>query len=470
MWGLPALIFLIAFFHRVAPGVIAKDLMQDFHASGAIVGLLSSTYFYSYAGFMIPAGLLIDAFGARWTIAAGGVIMGIGAMAMATAGTDGPLFAGRFAVGLGATVTFIGTLKIAATWFPASHFGTMAAITATVGILGSLLGTYPLAGLVAATGWRGAFWLIGVGTLALSLLCAIVVRDRPHGSPESLVPLPTLSEVVVGMFDVLGNRHTWPPFLAFFCWYAGMGNLMLWVVPYLRDVYGLSTTGAALYATAISLALLVAGPLTGFVSDRVLRRRKLPYVLLTGGSVALWVLFVVSLGALPLRMVYALFFAMGMMGGTFVLTWPLGREVNPPHAGRHRGRRRQPGRIPGRGAHPGTAGGGARFALDGSDSRRRARVPARGLPSRLRALRARRAGRARIRPAATRDGRAQHPSRADAAPASFGAGTGFAGGQSRSRKPSVIALTSGRPTRAMALIRALTSARARNGLRASIWA
>src|SRR5262245_54409517 len=330
MWGLPALIFLIAFFHRVAPGVIAKNLMQDFHASGAIVGLLSSTYFYSYAGFMIPAGLLIDAFGARWTIASGGAIMGIGAMAMATAGTDGPLFAGRFAVGAGATVTFIGTLKIAATWFPASHFGTMAAITATVGILGSLLGTYPLAGLVAATGWRGAFWLIGVGTLALSLLCAVIVRDRPHGSPESLVPLPTLSEVVVGMFDVLGNRHTWPPFLAFFCWYAGMGNLMLWVVPYLRDVYGLSTTGAALYATAISLALLVAGPLTGFVSDRILQRRKLPYMLLTTGSVALWVLFVVTLGALPLRLVYALFFAMGMLGGTFVLTWPLGREVNPP--------------------------------------------------------------------------------------------------------------------------------------------
>jgi len=54
MWGIPALLFLIAFFHRVAPGVIAKDLMQAFNATGAIVGLLSSTYFYAYAGLMIP--------------------------------------------------------------------------------------------------------------------------------------------------------------------------------------------------------------------------------------------------------------------------------------------------------------------------------------------------------------------------------------------------------------------------------
>ena len=331
MWGIPALIFLIAFFHRVAPGVITKDLMQTFHVSGTIVGLLSSTYFYAYAGFMIPAGLLIDAFGARWTVAIGGAIMGLGTLAMAAAETSSLLFTGRFAVGLGATVTFIGTLKIAATWFPPSHFGTLSAISATVGVLGSLVGTLPLAALVALTGWRGAFVLIGMATLALSLCCAIVVRDRPEGSHETLVPLPTLSEVVVGMFDVLQNRHTWPPFLAFFCLYGGMGNMMLWVVPYLRDVYELSTTRAALYASATSLALLVSGPLTGFLSDRVLRRRKLPYALLTGCSFALWVLFVATLGALPLHSVYVLFFAMGLVGGAFVLTWPLGREVNPPH-------------------------------------------------------------------------------------------------------------------------------------------
>ena len=86
MWGIPSLIFLVAFAHRVAPGVIAKDLMQAFHASGTIVGLLSSTYFYAYAGFMIPAGLLIDAFGARWTVATGAAIMGLGTLAMASAG------------------------------------------------------------------------------------------------------------------------------------------------------------------------------------------------------------------------------------------------------------------------------------------------------------------------------------------------------------------------------------------------
>ena len=47
MWGIPAFLFLLAFIHRVAPGVIAKDLMQAFGATGTLVGLLSATYFYS---------------------------------------------------------------------------------------------------------------------------------------------------------------------------------------------------------------------------------------------------------------------------------------------------------------------------------------------------------------------------------------------------------------------------------------
>jgi MFS family permease len=171
MWGIPALLFLIAFFHRVAPGVIAKELMEAFRATGAIVGFLSAAYFYAYAGLMIPAALLIDAFGVRRVVAAGGAVMGLGTVAMGLTSTQPVLFAGRFAVGAGASVTFVGALKIAATWFPPSHFGTLSAVTATIGVLGGLVATAPLAALVAATGWRGALGLVGVVTVAGAVAC-----------------------------------------------------------------------------------------------------------------------------------------------------------------------------------------------------------------------------------------------------------------------------------------------------------
>jgi MFS family permease len=331
MWGIPAFLFLLAFIHRVAPGVIAKDLMQAFGATGTLVGLLSATYFYSYSGFMLPGGLLIDALGARRVVAAGSAVMGLGTLAMAAAETSAVLFTGRFVIGAGATVTFIGAMKLGAAWFPPERFGTISALTATVGVLGSLIANAPLAMLVAWVGWRGAFWILGATTLVGAALCLAVVRDAPEGTTGVAEPAPRMREVLAGTLSVLKNPHTWPPFLSFFFLYSALGNLMLWVIPFLRDVYGLTMTQAAAYATATPLALLVSGPLTGWVSDTALRRRKVPYVVLSGALFALWCALAATAGALPLAGIFALLFGMGAVGSAFVLTWPIGREVNPPH-------------------------------------------------------------------------------------------------------------------------------------------
>lgn len=330
MWGIPAFLFLLAFFHRAAPGVFARELMQAFGATGAIIGLLSATYFYAYAGLMIPAGLLLDRLGVRWVVAAGGLVMGTGTLLMALAPGPPLLFGGRFLVGAGASVMFVGALKIAAAWFPAPYFATLSAATAAIGILGGLVGTAPMAWLATGLGWRGALAAVGVATLAGAACCLAVVRDQPPDHRGVAIAALEWRPVLVGIGRVLGNPHTWPPFLAFFFLYSATNNLLFWVVPCLRDVYGLGMTDAAFYATATSLALLVAGPLTGFVSDRVLRRRRLPYTVLTAVQFLAWLVFVLTLGRLPLAGLYALFLAMGLVGGAFVLTWPLGREVNPP--------------------------------------------------------------------------------------------------------------------------------------------
>jgi sugar phosphate permease len=330
MWGIPALVFLIAFLHRAAPGVIAKDLMQAFELTGAAVGLLSAMYFYSYATFMVPGGVLIDSVGPRWVIAAGGLVMGLGSVAMGLASTTAILFAGRLLVGLGATVTFTGALKIAANWFPPSHFGMMSALTATVGVLGALIGSAPLAALAAGLSWRGALVIVGAATVTGALLCAVLVRDQPSPARTASPRRTGLGSVLRGTVQVLRNRHTWPPFLCFFFLYAAMGNFFLWSVPFLRDVYGLGTTRAALYASLPSVALLASAPLTGYLSDRVWHRRKLPYTVLATGQFLVWLAFLLTLGTLPLPGVCLLFLLLGVTGGAFVLTWPLGAEVNPP--------------------------------------------------------------------------------------------------------------------------------------------
>jgi len=329
MWGLPCAVFLIAFFHRPAVGTVAKDLMSAFDGGGAMIGALSATYFYPYAALMIPGGMVVDWFGVRRVVPIGGSVMAAGALSMAVAHSTTALFGGRFLIGLGASVTFVGCIKIAAAWFPPERFGTLSALTATVGVLGSLVSTTPLALLASLAGWRGAFVMVAVVTAVGSLLCwRLVQDDGPYAGDATAAP--SGREVLRGTWLVLKNRQTWPPFLAFFCGYAAFGNHMLWVIPFCQDVYGRSRTEATVFATATPLALLVSGPLTGYLSDRILGRRRLPYVALCGASSALWVVFVATLGTLPGWALYLLFLAMGLFGSAFVLTWAIGREVNPP--------------------------------------------------------------------------------------------------------------------------------------------
>src|SRR5438045_334260 len=50
MWALPAFLFLIGFFHRAAPGVIARDVMQAFGGTGGTAGLVAAPYCLPCAG------------------------------------------------------------------------------------------------------------------------------------------------------------------------------------------------------------------------------------------------------------------------------------------------------------------------------------------------------------------------------------------------------------------------------------
>ena len=74
IWGLGSLVYLAAFFQRVAPAVMTDQLMAEFALGGAALGNLSAFYFYAYVAMQIPTGLLADRWGPRKLLAAGTAI------------------------------------------------------------------------------------------------------------------------------------------------------------------------------------------------------------------------------------------------------------------------------------------------------------------------------------------------------------------------------------------------------------
>src|SRR5450756_2407048 len=72
--------FVLAFFHRLAPGAIAGELQQAFGTSSASLGLLAATYFYVYFAMQVPSGILADTLGPRRLFTAGALVAGAGSV------------------------------------------------------------------------------------------------------------------------------------------------------------------------------------------------------------------------------------------------------------------------------------------------------------------------------------------------------------------------------------------------------
>src|SRR3990170_1792998 len=107
-----AVSYMLVFFHRIAPAVVAADLMRAFDTSGAALGSLAAIYFYVYAAMQIPAGVLADTLGVRRAGSAGALLAGVGSIMFALAQDFSVATGGRFLVGLGVSVVFVAFMRV----------------------------------------------------------------------------------------------------------------------------------------------------------------------------------------------------------------------------------------------------------------------------------------------------------------------------------------------------------------------
>ncbi|MDD3690204.1 MAG: MFS transporter, partial [Synergistaceae bacterium] len=102
-----------------------------------------------------------------------------------------------------------------------------------------------------------------------------------------------------------------------------------WGIPWLENVYALSVQDASSYSVYLILGIMTGGFLTGWVSDR-LGRRKIPMIASALLHVLLWGVMVFwGSGKPPLSFIKVLFFLLGVSNTAFVLAWSVAKELTP---------------------------------------------------------------------------------------------------------------------------------------------
>ena len=328
--------YILVYFHRLAPAVVAVDMMHDLNAGGTLLGLLGSAYFYPYALMQLPAGLLADSWGPRRTITLFSLIACAGSLILGLAPTSAVAIIGRTLVGLGVAMLFVPTMKILTEWFRPREFASMTGILLAMGGVGSLIATSPLALLTEWLGWRLAFLVVASLTLVLSGLVWSMVRDRPSDlgweSPvDSRQQKQTISGLIEGVKTVIGNRFFWP--LA--TWFLFQNAIFfsfggLWGGPYLQQVYGLDRTATGQVLSMLAVGLIIGGPLQSWLSSRLCKRRKPILIFSSLVTIGLTSLLTFSTASLSLPALYLICFLLGSFtAASVVIGFSATKELFP---------------------------------------------------------------------------------------------------------------------------------------------
>lgn len=326
VWGLAAGFYLSDYLARVAPGVMHRYLQIDFGINEAGFGILVASFYFPYILMQIPVGLAVDRMSVRRLLTVMSLFTALGCCVFGLAGTLTIAAFGRIIIGFSAAFGFVSALRLATAWFPPEMLGLLSGLTQALGMLGAAAGEAPVSFLVSAIGWRHSMLVIASLFILLAILIYRFVQDRP--GPRSVVAVHDAPGILSSLRTILSSRLAWVNAL-----YAGFLFVPSAVIgesigpAYLQFGHGIDAHAAAFATGLIFIGWGIGGPLSGWLSDRLGRRRPLMIAsALCGMVLSAFFVFMPNLGE---GSAYLLFLLFGLTNTGVAIAYAVSTEIHP---------------------------------------------------------------------------------------------------------------------------------------------
>lgn len=322
--------YFLSYLYRSVNAVIGPDLTRSLGLDPSQMGLLTSTYFLTFAAAQLPLGLMLDRYGPRRVEATLLVFAAAGALAFALAGDLADLVVGRALIGFGVSACLMASFKANVLFFARERLPLVNGVILASGGLGALSATAPVEAALHVTDWRGVFLVLAGLTLAEAVVLILLVPERTPGSGGGGLRHQLRETGQIYRSPLFWRLAPFPVASQS----AFMAIQGLWAGPWLRDVAHLERADAANHLFALAVGMVAGFALMGAIAERLARLGISPATVAAVGM-TLFLADEALIAAGWTGAPYAVWLAFGFLGTSGTVMYAALSQSFPPHlAGR----------------------------------------------------------------------------------------------------------------------------------------
>lgn len=356
-WVILVLIFLVYvvnYADRTNIGAVLPFIIEEFHLSNFEAGSIASMFFLGYAISQIPAGFWISKKGTRGLVSLS--VLGFSAFTWLI-GTASSAFAIkwiRLGLGLSEGPCPVGLASTINNWFPPKEKATATGIYIASTMFAPIF-VPPLAVWIALSyGWRWVFFSFAIPGIVLAVVWYLFVKSKPEESKfvseselkyirlseqedisAEVNPINNISEnkkfqlldriirvkkitPLSSAKQVFTSKNILGDCLAYFMMVSVLYGILTWIPMYLVMEKGFSFMSMGFVAAMPCIGGLIGAIGGGYISDKLLGRRRKPTMLFTALSTVLMMLVMLNIPGSTIAVAVGLFFV-----GLFLnIGWP----------------------------------------------------------------------------------------------------------------------------------------------------
>ncbi|MFJ5298702.1 MFS transporter [Pseudomonas sp. NPDC088368] len=283
------------------------EFSAEIGLSAAQYGLGASLFFIGYILFEVPSNMMLERFGARFTLTRIMVLWGLVTAGFMLVQSVGGFYLARILLGIAEAGFLPGMILYLSYWFPASRRGRITSWFTlgipVAGVIGSPLSSFLMVyfnGWHGLSGWKWMFIMEGGITVLLGVLAWVVLDDKPStskhlNSDEKQTLIDAIEREQTGPRETVVNHRLLttlrsPVTLAlgfvYFAIVMSMVVLNYWAPSFIKEAVGGTTSTIAMLSAGLYAVGAMGMIVMGWLSDRYMQRRRFVAAALVAGALA----------------------------------------------------------------------------------------------------------------------------------------------------------------------------------------